>query len=289
MDWLATPVTDAAETATVEASPLASAVRGVVAAIATAIGVVGLATLVGGGVTWIRMSQIGIPTQTALSVTPRRDLVVLGATSLSLYVGLAILVVALLFATDPTGRVTGFTLLALFLMGGAAIVYVLVAAYEWWSRALLIGAIVVLVAACARVGPMTGRRFLPFGIAVFFAVLLFGAATTYRFEADHVKVQPAAIVPAEGPGLIGFFVASTNDKIYLARTEQGERLSGLFEFNRDAQTLVAVGRRFECDFGRGTTVACSDALIRAGELRKKLLSDRRRLNARPQAKPKKTR
>jgi hypothetical protein len=235
------------------------------------------------------MGQIGIPTQTALSVTPRRDLVVLGATSLSLYVGLAILVVALLYATDPTGLVTGFTFLTLFLLGAVAVVYVLFAAYGWWSRALLIGAIVVLVAACARVGPMTGQRFLPFGVAVFFAVLLFGAATTYRFEADHTKVQPAAIVPAKGPGLIGFFVAATDDKIYLARTEQGERPSGLYEFNRDGKTLLSVGRRIECDSGRGTTVACIDALIRAGELRRKLVADRRRLNAPPQSKRKKKR
>lgn len=233
------------------------------------------------------MSQIGVPTQTALSVTPRRDLVVLGATGLVLYVGLAILVVALLFAADPSGLITGFSLVTLSLLGLAAIVYVLVAAFSPLSKIVLVGAILVLVAACLRVGPASGRRFLPFGVAVFFAVLLFGAATTYRFEADHTKVQPAAMVPAQGPGLIGFFVASTDDKVYLARTELGERPSGLYAFDREAKTLLAVGRRVECDSGRGTTVVCADALIRAGELRRKLVSDRRRLNARPVAKPKK--
>jgi len=259
---------------------LGGVTRAVVAAVATAIGVVGLATLVGGAVTWVRLSQIGLPTQTAVSVMPKNDLVALGATGLVIYVGLAILLVAALLAIDPTGRVTGLTVVLLVVLAMVAAIYVLAAAFSWTSRWLLLGALVALLAACVRIGPATGRRFLPFGVAVFFAVLLFGAAKTYRFESDHPKVQPAAVLQsADKTGLIGYFVAATDDRIYLARLERGGRPGALFDFKRDAKTRLAVGRRMDCEFGHGTNVACTEAAIAAEELRMKLLADRRHTKA----------
>jgi hypothetical protein len=268
----------AADTAS-EPWKLSPVIRAVLAAVATAIGVVGLATLVGGAVTWVRLSQVGLPTQTALSLLAKNDLVALGATGLVIYVGLAILLVAVLFAADPTGRVTGFTLLTLLVLGIAAVVYVLAAAFSWTSRAVLIAVVIALFAACLRLGPATDKRFLPFGVAAFFGVLLFGAATTYRFESDHPKVQPAAVVQDKGPGVIGFFIAASEDRVYLARLQRGDRPGALYDLNRDSKTRFAVGRRMSCEFGHGVNVACTEAILAAGELRKKLISDRRRSKA----------
>lgn len=267
-------------------SALKDVIRTVVAAVATAVGTVGLLAVVGGAVTWLRMSETGLPTQTALSVTPKTDLVGLGATGLVIFAGIAILAVAGLYAVDPTGVGRG-TLLAAFLLVVAALLSLGFAGdFGGESIVILIVAIIALAAACLQISASTGRRFVPFGVAVFFSVLLFGAAVTYRTESDHPKVQPAAVLRGEEPtGLVGFFVAATDDRIYIARLTRGTRPGALYNIKRDDTTRLAVGRRMRCE-GRGVNVKCADAHKAAIALRKQLLADRRRTTSKPTAKKK---
>jgi hypothetical protein len=267
-------------------SPL---IRAVVATVATAIGVVGLLAVVGGAVAWLRYSQVGLPTQTALSLTPKNDLVSLGATGLVIYIGLALLLVAALFAVDPKGIVTGATFAAVVLLAiGVALYVVFLGDFGGGSRALLLLAVIALAAACLRLGRATENRFLPFAVAVFFAVLLFGAAVTYRLESDQPKVQPAAILQgAQKNGLAGFFVSATDDRIYLARLDLGGRPGAVYDFKRDDKTRLAVGRRMRCESGQGPEVKCVAAAKAAVALRRQLLADRRKTTAAAKKKAKK--
>jgi hypothetical protein len=201
----AMPPAEAAAGDTPGALNLNDVIRSFVVAVATAIGVVGLLAVVGGAVYWLRISQIGLPTQTTLSVTPKNDLVGLGATGLVIFVGLAVLLVAALYAADPKGRVTKATLLTVAVVGVAALGYVWLGPFEFKSRVLLTVALLALGVACLRIAGAPDKPFVPFGVAVFFSVLLFGAAVTYRTESDHPKVQPAAILRGDDKnGLIGF-------------------------------------------------------------------------------------
>lgn len=251
-------------------------IRNVVAAIATAVGVVGLLAVVGGAVTWLRFSQTGLPTQTALSVTPKHDLISLGATGLVIFVGLATLIVAGLFAINPTGEPGRWTrVVAALLVVGAFYYVVLASDFERRSEAILLVAAAALAVGCLRVASATDDRFVPFGLAVFFAVLLFGAAVTYRKESDHPSVQPAAVLQGKAQdAFVGYFVAATDDRIYLARLTDGDEPGALYDVKRDAETRLAVGRRLQCESGHGPNVQCAAAATAAAALAHQLLLDR---------------
>jgi hypothetical protein len=271
-----------------EPPKLEDVIRNVIASVATAIGVIGLLAAVGGAVTWLRVTQVGIPTQTALSVTPKHDLIALGATGLVIFVGLAVLIVAALFALDPKGHGEGPTVwTALFLVVGALYYVVRVADFDGRSERILIATVIALAICCVRIARATGERFVPFGVTVFFAVLLFGAVVTYRAESDHPRVQPAAVLRGdERTGLVGFFVAATDDRIYIARLTRESRPGALYDFKRDDKTRLAVGRRIRCESGRGKAVKCVAAGKAAIGLRRQLLADRRK-TATPPTKAKK--
>ena len=261
-----------------EAPKLVDVIRAVIASVATAIGVFGLLAAVGGAVTWLRVTQIGLPTQTALSVTPKPDLIALGATGLIIFVGLAALIVAALFAIDPKGHGEGTTVwMGVFLVAGALFYVVWVADFDGRSERILIATVIALAICCVRIARGTGDRFVPFGLSVFFAVLLFGAAVTYRTESDHPRVQPAAVLHGdERTGLVGFFIAATDDRIYIARLTRGSRPGAVYDIKRDEKTRLAVGRRIGCESGRGKDVKCVAAAKAAITLRRQLLADRRK-------------
>jgi len=94
-------------------------------------------------------------------------------------------------------------------------------------------------------------------------------------------VQPAAVLGAHGQGLVGFFVAATDDKIYIARLAHGGRPGALYDLERGDGTRLAVGRRMRCESGTGPKVKCMSAAKAAIELRKQLLADRRKTAATP--------
>jgi hypothetical protein len=221
--WLSTPIAvPAAEPADGEEAGAAApapavlgpldikdTIKALIGAVATAVGVVGLLTVVGGAVTWLRFRELGLPAQTAVALMPKDDLVNLGATGMVIFVGIGILVVAALFALDPSGRVTPGTLVALVFLFVGLLVYVYLEDDFQTRSKLTLGVLAfLLVLASLQVARLTGVRFIPVGVAVFFAVLIFGGAWTYRYESDNTKAQPAAVLRGdEKKGLIGYFVA----------------------------------------------------------------------------------
>ncbi len=80
----------------------AGRVAKVLGAIAAGVGVVGLVTVVGGAVSWIRFDALGIPADKAVAAIPSGELVSIGASTLIPYIALACAVVflAYLFAAD---------------------------------------------------------------------------------------------------------------------------------------------------------------------------------------------
>lgn len=69
------------------------------------------------------------------------------------------------------------------------------------------------------------ERFLWYGVAVFFSVVVFGSVLEIANTLAHPEVQPVAIVRKDNTvGLCGVFVAQTNDRVYVGRLPFSELL-----------------------------------------------------------------
>lgn len=76
----------------------------------------------------------------------------------------------------------------------------------------------VLAGICLAVARVSGDRFWPYAIAVFFSVVLFGAAANTAEFATDPKLNPVALLRAgnHGPsGVVGLLVARTDDRYWL--------------------------------------------------------------------------
>lgn len=87
----------------------------------------------------------------------------------------------------------------------------------WWVAGAVLAA-TFLGTLCLGVSRATGSRFWPYGIAVLFSVLLFGAAVTIMRTYDSPKVQPAALIrrgDLKLEGLQGLYITENDQRVYL--------------------------------------------------------------------------
>jgi hypothetical protein len=89
--------------------------------------------------------------------------------------------------------------------------------FVWWHFILLLLLAVVLAGAVVVVGWRT-QGFALFGASLFLAVLVFGSARTLGRAWDRPKLQPIAVLrTGADPGIIGYYIAGTSDRVYLAK------------------------------------------------------------------------
>jgi hypothetical protein len=214
-------------------------------AILSGLGLAGSMAVLGGAIAWTRFDAAGLPANQAVDAVPRHELIVIGAAALIPFALLGLVVVFGLFVLDPRGTVSPLTLAGLAVALIVAISYVQGTALESGAVSLVICLSVGLVLAVISIAHMTGLRFAWFGAAVFAGVVVYGAVLSYLIQKDDARVQPMVVVRGkEVHGLMGIYVAATDDRIYLGRlrhTERG-RAAGIFVIPRTAQTTFAIGR-----------------------------------------------
>jgi outer membrane protein OmpA-like peptidoglycan-associated protein len=98
---------------------------------------------------------------------------------------------------------------------------------KWVAGSVLVAA--ALAGICFGVARASGDRFLPYGLAVFFSVILFGALLNIARLYDDPHVSPAALIRSGNSGssgVVGLFIGKTDERYWLgaltAKCENGE-------------------------------------------------------------------
>jgi hypothetical protein len=137
--------------------------------------------------------------------------------------------------------------LAVGLIAGELVVVVLLAAfYPTLGLTLLIAGL--LLFALLRVAALTHRRFAPYAVALFVAVVLFGAAAIALRAVDQPQARPVAVlVNNDARGICGLFVTETEKRLYIAqvdldaRHDPVRRTGRIIEIPRDRVIAESVG------------------------------------------------
>jgi hypothetical protein len=220
----------------------------VVGAVAAAIGVTGAVTLVGASVFWIRFYEAGLPATQAISAISKQEQLVEGSQEVITFVLIALAATLLIFFADPKGRIRRITVAALALLGGGAILYILLTKLGWGGKLSLVALVVALTVGSAVVGRRTGPHFWPLAAAVFLSALIFSGACGLLIVQQQKFVQGVAIL--RGPtdqGLTGIYVAATDDTLYfgkhtpIRKADGIDEANGLYEVHRGDELTYSVG------------------------------------------------
>jgi outer membrane protein OmpA-like peptidoglycan-associated protein len=120
----------------------------------------------------------------------------------------------------PTRWRRRLTVLAVFVCGLAALLVTVVFFLLFPDDKWVAGSVLVATAfagVCFGVARASGDRFLPYGLAVFFSVVLFGALLSIARLYDDPQVSPAALVRAGNAGasgVVGLFIGRTDERYW---------------------------------------------------------------------------
>jgi hypothetical protein len=124
------------------------------------------------------------------------------------------------------------------------------------AKTLLFVLLAVATAAIALAVFLQTRQFRWFACAAFLSVSFFIVALTYVRTTDSLKVPPAAMLRNGQTPMLGWFVAQTSDRVYLADARRGPV----------SHRIVAVPRSQVTDLAIGALVPFDRAHMRAVEL-----------------------
>jgi hypothetical protein len=214
-------------------------------AVGTGLGVGGVVAVAGAAVLWNRFDVAGIPADQAVDAVPQNQLIVFGASALisAAVIGLAAAVFA--FALNPLGSVTFGSILAVGLLAlvGAFFAFKGDPNLSVGTECILVVLAVALALGSLGVAENSGTSFLPFGVAIFFAALIFTGALAFAQTGAERKIQPAAIVDrCQGIRAHGFYVSDDDDHVWLAiRAKPRDDQEDLERFDRTPTTRLRVG------------------------------------------------
>jgi hypothetical protein len=214
-------------------------------AIVSGLGLAGSMAVLGGAIAWTRFDAAGLPANQAVDAVPRHELIVIGAAALIPFALLGLAVVIGLFALDPRGTISALTLIGLGFALGVGIRHAQRTALESGAVTFVVVLSIGLTLAVVAIAHVTGQRFAWFGAAVFAAVIVYGAVLSYLIQKDDARVQPMVVLRGkEMHGLMGIYVATSDNRIYLGRLRHSDRgrAAGLFVIPRTAAMTYAVGR-----------------------------------------------
>lgn len=249
--------------------------------VATGITATGLIVVVGAAVAWIRFNEVGIPATQAVSVQPQGEALALGAQETIIFVGIALVVVLLVFFVDPKGEIRRVTLGLLLALLVGAVWYVICRTHLTpdIKVGLCVFAFLLLLGSVA-VGHRSGTRFWPLALAVFVAALVFSAAVGILVVRQQKFVQGVAILRgADDAGLTGVYIAATEKTIYFAQnvatgTDAKSRMA-MMEVPREGATYAV-----------GPLEPRADAAKREGLMLEQLIANRERGGVAPEKAPK---
>ena len=210
----------------------------VLAAVATAIGTLGWVAFIGGAILWISFSQANLPAAEAVARVPTGVMVATGAEFVVWAVLAALVtVVALYIFDEPLQRLITASepgvsepilrgLLPALLVAGTAIGFAFLVDLGYGNVPWPWGVLAVCLAAAGAgvVGALlfrnAGARFAVIGLFALVAVpLVMAIATYYRAEAAP-RVEPVALLSADGTPFVGFFIAETTDRVYVGTFDE---------------------------------------------------------------------
>jgi hypothetical protein len=230
------------------------------AAVASGVGVVGFVVLVGGAIVWARYQRIGVPPDQAVYEIPKFQLVTIGIIPLVAFALFAALVIAWLYARDPTGssgprsarRLTAVALVEVAIAVGFGLSLAAIAALAAVAAVLVVVNLVVAKA--------SGDRFLVFGVAIFVGIALYGGLLAYLRNLGDPQLQPMVVLLKTGKVLEGIYVADNQDHVLIAhlpylvdgagraicdashRVQRDSRRAELLEIDRADVASLQIGR-----------------------------------------------
>lgn len=239
------------------------------ATIVSGLGLAGVVSLIGAAVLWVRFKEAGLPSTQALDVVPDSQLTIDGGAATITALALGAIAVLVLFSLDRTAQITRASAIALGLLWLGGVGYAICGTDLNAGAVLLLALLgLVLVGASIGIGRVTGSRFVPFAGAVFVSAVLFGGALNLAIAAQQNFVQPAAVLRSpEGQGIRGFYIADTDDFIYLGVIRQGfvpedpGDAVPMYRIPRDDETRLLIGKLQPFD----------DAVPETEELRQQLI------------------
>jgi hypothetical protein len=152
------------------------------------------------------------------------------------------------------------------LAGELAVVLVICVFYLELGLTLLLAGL--LMGALLRVAKLTGRKFAPYGVAVFLSVMFFGAGATALRALQEPQARPvAALLKDDARGVCGLYVTETNDRLFVAQVElDGERPA------RKTGRIVAIPKSGVIAESVGDLQKVAHAYERAREMRDGLIA-----------------
>ncbi len=210
----------------------------VLAAVATAIGTLGWVAFIGGAILWISFSRANLPAAEAVARVPTGVMVATGAEFVVWAVLAALVTVVALYVFDePLQRLITASragrsqpllrgLLPATLVTGTAIAFAFAVDLGYGHVPWPGGVVAVCLAAVGAgvVGALlfrnTGARFAVIGLFALVAIpLVMAIATYYRAQAAP-RVEPVALLRADGTPFVGFFISETADRVYLGTFDE---------------------------------------------------------------------
>lgn len=201
-------------------------------AVLSGLGVVGLATLAGGAILFLRFQALQLPTEQAVAVVPRTELLTIGAEALVpltfvlLIVFLVVRALLLRFSLLPKAREhRGWLALMGLPLVLAVLLYYSLAIHRVRLDASFGEVALVALAgllACVLVGMPRPKDHKWGWFALTVVLVIAGVATGVSWIRTYhaPDVRPAALIRSStDQGIAGLFIAETSDQLYLARVD----------------------------------------------------------------------
>lgn len=130
--------------------------------------------------------------------------------------------------------------IGLFGLGSAWVIWEYSVTLQWGRAAVLALLAGLLTTVCVVIRLRTAS-FGWFAVATFVSVGLMVGVLTYYRTTDRPKIEPAALLRANGSPVFGFFVSETSDRVYLGTTHPGT-VPRLDAIPREEVLSLVVGR-----------------------------------------------
>jgi hypothetical protein len=160
--------------------------------------------------------------------------------------------------------------LAVGLIAGELLAVALIAIF-YPTLGLTLLAAGLLLFALLRVAALSGERFAPYAVALFVAVVLFGAAAIALRALDQPQARPVAVlVNNDARGICGLYVTETEKRLYIAQVD----LDGNHDPVRRTGRIIEIPRDKVIAESVGDLQKVSHAYRRAREMRNGLIRSR---------------
>lgn len=271
------------------------------------LGTAGAMVVIGSAVLWIRFKEAGIPPVQAVSVQPRQEALVQGAQTTIFFVLVALAVLATLYVIDfpkeegasdngdeerrqkdgedeKGGRkpdrsadpgaprpIQPGTKRCIRLLPILGIAWLICSTSLGFCAVLILSLLALgLTGACLWIGHRADKNFWALAAAVFASIIVFAGVSTYAITKAQKFAQAVAILRGtDDVGLTGYFVATTDTRIYFANAIGVEGTTA-----PERKPLQSVKVSDDVTYSIGPLESQEDATERAASMVRKLIADR---------------